>query len=41
MDDAGIFPLFHYKNIWASRADLTVEPWNSDRTVAMQVHKAQ
>lgn len=41
MDEAGIFPLFHYKNIWASRADLTVEPWNSDRTVAMQVHKAK
>ena len=41
MDDAGIIPLLHYKNIWASRADLKVVPWNSDRTVAMQVHKGE
>lgn len=41
MDDVGIIPLYHYKNIWASRPDLKVVPWNSDRTVAMQVHKAE
>ncbi|MCF7644063.1 ABC transporter substrate-binding protein [Bacillus subtilis] len=39
MGDVGIMPLFHYKNIWASRDDLKVVPWNSDRTVAMQVSK--
>ncbi|MBB6261401.1 peptide/nickel transport system substrate-binding protein [Paenochrobactrum gallinarii] len=37
--DVGIIPLFHYKNIWAARDDLKVVPWNSDRTVAMQVSK--
>lgn len=41
MDDVGIIPLYHYKNIWASRPDLKVVPWNSDRTVAMQVSKAK
>lgn len=41
MNDVGIIPLYHYKNIWASRPDLKVVPWNSDRTVAMQVHKAK
>lgn len=39
MDEAGIIPLFHYKNIWASRPALKVVPYNSDRTVAMQVGK--
>lgn len=39
MGDVGILPLFHYKNIWAARDDLQVVPWNSDRTVAMQVSK--
>lgn len=38
--EVGIMPLFHYKNIWASRAGLKVVPWHSDRTVAMQVSKA-
>ncbi len=37
MGDVGIIPLFHYKNIWAARDGLKVVPWNSDRTVAMQV----
>ncbi|AXC51318.1 ABC transporter substrate-binding protein [Paracoccus suum] len=41
MDDVGIIPLFHYKNIWASRPDLKVVPYNSDRTEAMQVSKAE
>lgn len=41
MDDVGIMPLYHYKNIWASRPDLKVVPWHSDRTVAMQVSKAK
>jgi len=41
MNDVGIIPLFHYKNIWASRPDLKVVPWSSDRTVAMQVHKVK
>lgn len=37
MEDVGVIPLFHYRNIWASRDDLFVEPWSSDRTVAMQI----
>ncbi|WP_210251135.1 ABC transporter substrate-binding protein [Bosea sp. F3-2] len=41
MNDVGIIPLFHYKNIWASRPDLKVVPWHSDRTVAMQVSKVK
>ncbi len=41
MDDVGIMPLYHYKNIWASRPDLKVVPWHSDRTVAMQVSKVK
>lgn len=35
--DVGIIPLFHYKNIWAARKGLKVEPWTSDRFVPMQV----
>lgn len=37
MGDVGVIPLFHYKNIWAARKGLKVEPWTSDRWVAMQV----
>lgn len=36
-EEVGIIPLYHDKNIWASRADLLVTPWISDRYVAMQV----
>ncbi|MYN11797.1 ABC transporter substrate-binding protein [Pusillimonas sp. TS35] len=36
-DDVGQIPLFHYKNIWASRKDLKVVPILSDRTSALQV----
>lgn len=35
-DDVGIMPLFHYKNIWATKKGIKVTPWWSDRTVAMQ-----
>jgi peptide/nickel transport system substrate-binding protein len=35
--DVGVIPLFHYKNIWASRKGLKVTPWTSDRSVPMQV----
>ena len=40
MNDVGILPLYHYKNIWAAKKGLKVVPWTSDRTVAMQVSKA-
>lgn len=36
-DDVGHIPLFHYKNIWASRKNLKVVPILSDRTSALQV----
>lgn len=36
-DDVGVFPLFHYKNIWAARKGLKVVPILSDRTTALQV----
>lgn len=35
--DVGVIPLFHYRNIWATRKGLKVEPWTSDRSVPMQV----
>lgn len=35
-DEVGIIPLFHYKNIWATRKGVKVVTWTSDRTVAMQ-----
>ena len=35
--DAGIFPLFHYQNIWAARHGLVVRPQSSDRTLATMV----
>ena len=38
-DDAGIIPLFHYKNIWATKKGLKVTPMTSDRTAAMLVTK--
>lgn len=38
-DDVGIIPLFHYKNIWATRDGLKVEPMTSDRTAAQMVTK--
>lgn len=37
MDDAGVFPLFHYQNIWAAKKGLKVTPWTSDRTIAQMV----
>src|SRR5690606_32949010 len=39
-EDVGIIPLFHYKNIWASRKGLVVKPMTSDRTAAQMVTKA-
>jgi peptide/nickel transport system substrate-binding protein len=36
-DDQAVIPLFHYQNIWASRADLKVSPYVSDRTAAQMV----
>ncbi|MFT4192843.1 MAG: ABC transporter substrate-binding protein [Comamonas sp.] len=36
-DDQAVIPLFHYQNIWASRADLKVTPYVSDRTAAQMV----
>ena len=39
MGDVGVIPLYHYKLIWASRDDLKVTPWTSDRAVPMQVTK--
>lgn len=35
--DVGHIPLFHYKNIWASKKNLKVVPILSDRTSALQV----
>ncbi|MCQ9617177.1 ABC transporter substrate-binding protein [Paenalcaligenes niemegkensis] len=37
MDDAAVFPLFHYQNIWAAKKGLKVGPWTSDRTIAQMV----
>ena len=36
-EDAGIFPLYHYQNIWAARRGLVVRPQSSDRTLATMV----
>ena len=36
-DDQAVIPLFHYQNIWASRSDLKVSPYVSDRTAAQMV----
>lgn len=38
-DDVAIFPLFHYKNIWATKKGLKVTPMTSDRTAAQMVSK--
>jgi peptide/nickel transport system substrate-binding protein len=38
-DDVGIFPLYHYRNIWAAKKGLMVKPMTSDRTAAMMVTK--
>jgi len=40
-DDAGIIPLYHYKNIWAAKKGLKVEPITSDRTAAMMVTRVE
>ena len=32
-DEVGVIPLFHYKNIWAAKKGLEVQPLSSDRTV--------
>ena len=39
--DVGIFPLFHYQNIWAARRGLVVRPQSSDRTLATMVTREQ
>lgn len=39
MDEVGIIPLFYYKNIWAAKKGLEVQPLSSDRTVPMMVTK--
>ncbi|CAM4158842.1 ABC transporter substrate-binding protein [Bordetella muralis] len=38
-EDVGIIPLYHYKNIWATRKGLKVTPMTSDRTAAQMVTK--
>ena len=38
-DDVAAIPLYHYKNIWATRKGLKVTPLTSDRTVAQMVEK--
>ena len=38
-EDAGVIPLYHYMNIWASKKGLKVEPLTSDRTAAVMVTK--
>lgn len=38
-EDVGIFPLYHYRNIWAAKKGLMVKPMTSDRTAAMMVTK--
>ncbi|MYZ42012.1 ABC transporter substrate-binding protein [Schauerella aestuarii] len=40
-DDVGIFPLYHYRNIWAAKKGLMVKPMTSDRTAAMMVTKTE
>ncbi|KAF1023701.1 MAG: Periplasmic dipeptide transport protein [Paracidovorax wautersii] len=40
-DDQAVIPLFHYQNIWASRADLKVTPYVSDRTAAQMVTRVK
>lgn len=40
-EENGVIPIFHYKNIWAARKGLEVQPWTSDRTVAMMVTKVK
>ncbi len=39
MGEAGIIPVFHYRNIWAARRGLSVSPLVSDRTAAMMVRR--
>lgn len=39
-EDAAIFPLFHYQNIWAARKGLRVRALNSDRTLSVMVTRA-
>lgn len=41
MDEVGIIPLFHYKNIWASKKGLVVKPLSSDRTVPMMITNSE
>lgn len=38
-EDAGVLPLYHYKNIWAAKKGLKVVPLLSDRTTALQVSR--
>ena len=40
-EDVGIFPLYHYRNIWAAKKGLMVKPMTSDRTAAMMVTKTE
>lgn len=36
-EEVGVIPLFHYKNIWAAKKGLEVQPLSSDRTVPQMV----
>lgn len=36
-EEVGVIPLFHYKNIWAAKKGLAVNPLSSDRTVPVMV----
>lgn len=38
-EEVGVIPLFHYKNIWAAKKGLVVNPLSSDRTVPVMVTK--
>ena len=38
-EEVGVIPLFHYKNIWAAKKGLEVQPLSSDRTVPVMVTK--
>ena len=39
MDDVGVIPLFHYKNLWAVKKGLNLKPFKSDLTVPMMITK--
>ncbi|WP_084698098.1 ABC transporter substrate-binding protein [Muricoccus aerilatus] len=39
MGEAGIIPVYHFRNLWAARRGLTVSPLVSDRTAAQMVRR--